>query len=70
MVWLGLLGFALALLLAIVHLNLEVPGYAEAKAIFGLAAKYLPVFPEEEHKPAPAMGPANVAAEADLVSAD
>ncbi|HEU5452810.1 MAG TPA: Ni/Fe-hydrogenase cytochrome b subunit [Terriglobales bacterium] len=39
-------------------------------AIFGLAAKYLPVFPEEEHKPAPAMAPANVAAEADLVSAD
>ncbi len=37
-VWWGLLGFAFAMLLAIVHLNLEVPAYAEAKAIFGLAA--------------------------------
>ena len=35
---LGLLGFGVALLLAIVHLNLEVPAYAEAKAVFGLAA--------------------------------
>jgi tetratricopeptide (TPR) repeat protein len=37
-VWLGLLGFAFAMLLGIMHLNLEVPAYAEAKALFGLAA--------------------------------
>lgn len=36
--WLGLLAFGSVLVLAIVHLNLEVPAYAEAKAVFGLAA--------------------------------
>jgi tetratricopeptide (TPR) repeat protein len=37
-IWLGLFALGLALALAIVHLNLEVPAYAEAKAVFGLAA--------------------------------
>ena len=39
-------------------------------AIFGLAAKYLPIFPEEEHKPAAAPLPAAAVAEAEMVSAD
>src|SRR5258708_26993307 len=36
--WLILLGFGAALAVAIIHLNLVVPSYAEAKAIFGLSA--------------------------------
>jgi tetratricopeptide (TPR) repeat protein len=36
--WLILLGFGFAMALAILHLNLVVPSYAEAKAIFGLSA--------------------------------